>query len=525
MALQECGDIKVVVRADKSGTTEIFKKALRAIETEFADQFPDPSSKSWSGVDVFLRDKNEGVAATILGTSCTIGYSVLVEAKQLNLNMLRIMKLNGAIVAPNSESVSFSVTEKGLDFGMNGDSVERMTADIQGSLGAFSWPMAGYTYFVLRKNSTRAGRNCETRLQTFKFLEWFYTNSVVKSLAATHGFATLPSEVRLKVFQTFKDGFRCDGQLLAVEEVRLQVRVEVNPALSSVLLLTEQVYDLIDPSLEFTAIASDTPLISASMITNLAAPAIKLGWRHNMVEADGIATSAYAGIGMGVVFDICGAAESCLYSDISVKVSLAVLASILDGTSTNWSDSPAFDSIGTAVTLPNETIIVVRSSQAVDQQWDDRFKNKMQQFESNFVYSKRSIEVPTNEAVLSTVYGMPWSILPFTSVIDSLAGKFVLTLNGTEVSCISDSVMSGAWPFVEHIDMAYPTTFVGDNCIATTDSAFPVGILFARFVYWFSDPSSMLAPTVNNGMSYLAADPIVLNQMRKALTAVTCDSN
>jgi len=312
-ALQACGDIKVVVRADKSGTTEIFKKALRTFETEFANQFPDPSSKSWPGVDVIQRDMNEGVAAAILGISCTIGYSVLAEAQEHNLNMVRIKKSTGVIVAPNSESVSFAAMEKGLDFGLNGDTVDRMTADIQGSLRTSSWPIAGYTYFVLRKNTTRAGGNCETRLQTFKFLEWFYTNSVVKSLVASHGYAMLPSEVRSKVWSALKNEFRCDGKLIAVEEAKVLVSVEVNSALESDFSLTKEVYTLVDSSLDLSVAYSDVPLVPVNMLTNLGVPKIKLGWRHNMIVADGIAISPYAGIGMGVIFNLCGAVEPCLF--------------------------------------------------------------------------------------------------------------------------------------------------------------------------------------------------------------------
>jgi len=209
------------------------------------------------------------------------------------------------------------------------------------------------------------------------------------------------------------------------------------------------------------------------------------------------------------------------FSGVSVKVSPATLGSILDGTISSWSDIPALDSMGEAVALPNESILVVRSSQASDQQWDDRFEQRMNRFRADFVYSKRSIEEPTNKAVVSAVYGTPWSIavVPFTYVINSLARKMVLIVNGTDVSCTSDSIMSGEWPFAEYIDMAFPTTFVGEDCIG--DRA--VGIAFARFVYWFNEPCIMSAPTENEGMAYLPSDPSTLIQVLKARASVTCD--
>ena len=54
--------IRLCVRADKSGTTEIFKKALANAEAAFATQIGTSSAASWPGASVEMRDTNTGVA-------------------------------------------------------------------------------------------------------------------------------------------------------------------------------------------------------------------------------------------------------------------------------------------------------------------------------------------------------------------------------------------------------------------------------------------------------------------------------
>ncbi len=109
-ALDAAGAIKVVVRQDKSGTTEIWKKSLAAFEPAFANQIGESESSVWFNASVTRANLNEGVAATVLTVKNTIGYSVLAEAQALQLKMAGLKKKEDNVVRASVETISFAVT-------------------------------------------------------------------------------------------------------------------------------------------------------------------------------------------------------------------------------------------------------------------------------------------------------------------------------------------------------------------------------------------------------------------------------
>jgi hypothetical protein len=137
-ALDAAGPIKVIVRQDKSGTTEIWKNSLSAFEPAFAKQIGKGESNTWLNASVTMANLNEGVAATVLAVQNTIGYSVLAEARVLRLKMVGLKKESGNIVWASTQTISFAVMEKGADFGNNGDTPSRLTADIHNAKGTNS---------------------------------------------------------------------------------------------------------------------------------------------------------------------------------------------------------------------------------------------------------------------------------------------------------------------------------------------------------------------------------------------------
>jgi hypothetical protein len=137
-ALTAAGQIKVIVRSDKSGTTEIWKNSLSAFEPAFAKQIGRGESNTWLNASVSFSNLNEGVAATVLAVKNTIGYSVLAEARVLRLKIAGLKKDSGNVVIASTQTISFAVMEKGADFGNNGDSPSRLTADIHNAKGTKS---------------------------------------------------------------------------------------------------------------------------------------------------------------------------------------------------------------------------------------------------------------------------------------------------------------------------------------------------------------------------------------------------
>ena len=169
LGLLTAAPIQVVVREDKSGTTEIFTKGLAKFDTSFASISGMPTDKStrWSST-VTKADTNGGVAATVFSTPNSIGYSVLAEADALGLPKakLKVASSDTPGVA-TADSVELAVVEKGTLFGNNGQPASTLTADLQGTVGPLAWPIAGYTYLIMRKDTTHffAGQTCESRYE------------------------------------------------------------------------------------------------------------------------------------------------------------------------------------------------------------------------------------------------------------------------------------------------------------------------------------------------------------------------
>ncbi len=95
--------------ARRSGTTEIWKKALASFEPAFAAQIGTSSQPAWAfathATPPFFRDTNAGVGAFVSVQPYSMGYSVLSEATALGLDAASLRKgsvtIESAASAPN----------------------------------------------------------------------------------------------------------------------------------------------------------------------------------------------------------------------------------------------------------------------------------------------------------------------------------------------------------------------------------------------------------------------------------------
>ena len=220
--------IAVCVRSDKSGTTEIFKTALALAEPAFAAQIGSSSAASWPNATVSFRDGNSGVAAFVAETAFSIGYVGLAEAQALELStaLLRKVANDGRVsdVAATVETIGRALAEAG--FGNNGEDPMRLTASLAYSAGLQSWPIAGYTYLVMRKTTTHfsAGQTCATRRAAVDFWSWFYTTAVVAQLASFHGMVPLPSLVQQSVLDRLQSDIECNGTKVYARQTHCSAR-------------------------------------------------------------------------------------------------------------------------------------------------------------------------------------------------------------------------------------------------------------------------------------------------------------
>eukprot|EP00965_Chrysotila_dentata_P081305 2684822-Pleurochrysis_carterae.AAC.1 len=88
------------------------------------------------------------------------------------------------------------------------------TSGHAGARGSLSWPFTGFSYILLRKNTTQrdAGEDCATRREVVKFWRWFYTSTVVASIASDQLMASLPLVAAEPVLRQLEREVMCEDK-------------------------------------------------------------------------------------------------------------------------------------------------------------------------------------------------------------------------------------------------------------------------------------------------------------------------
>lgn len=196
--------ITVVHRSDGSGTTEIFTKALTSFSVDWtaggASSVEWPVDKAGNGVG---GKGNQGVAAAVINTPNSIGYTEISFAVSNNLTFADLINKSGNKVAANAESIAASMSTfgpKAFD--------DKLTATIVDGEGAGDWPIVGYTYLILHTTSMT---DCTKAEKLLDYIHWTLTDTSAADRAAKLGYAVLPGEVRDTVLTKLGE-VTCNGQ-------------------------------------------------------------------------------------------------------------------------------------------------------------------------------------------------------------------------------------------------------------------------------------------------------------------------
>eukprot|EP00668_Euglena_longa_P025550 GGOE01031920.1.p1 GENE.GGOE01031920.1~~GGOE01031920.1.p1 ORF type:complete len:1165 (-),score=386.04 GGOE01031920.1:686-3925(-) len=315
--------ITLVVRSDSSGTTQIFKKALAKFDATFQLQIGTASSNAWPNVTTTQRSGNQGIVAYVMNTTYTLGYSELGIAVTNILPMVQLQKSDGSVVAASITSTDYAVLELGVNFGNNGEDASHLTADLQNAQGANAWPIVGFTYLVMRKDTLRPGATCDNVRATVAFWYWYWTSNVAARILRAQHFSALPSVVLEAVLSRFETDITCDNQTVYQSETLVPVNGQGTDLLSDLFTTLINVYSLVDSTVNLTYTAnaaSSTPdtdlattMFDASSDTALSAP------------TDGYSL-IFAGAGLVAI------------SLVNVTLDGLTLARILQGEITTWLD-------------------------------------------------------------------------------------------------------------------------------------------------------------------------------------------
>lgn len=133
--------INVIVRADSSGTTNVFTRHLSAISPEFAKSVGINNMPNWP---VGTRSKgNEGVTAGIMTTPGSIGYIEYGYAVGQQVPMVSLENKAGKFVKPSIESAKASLAAVKLP--------ENLIAWVADPDGDSSYPIVTFTWVLFYK--------------------------------------------------------------------------------------------------------------------------------------------------------------------------------------------------------------------------------------------------------------------------------------------------------------------------------------------------------------------------------------
>jgi phosphate transport system substrate-binding protein len=195
--------ITVVHRSDGSGTTEIFTKALTAFSADWtaggAASIEWPVDKAGNGVG---GKGNQGVAASVINTPNSLGYTEISFAQSNSLAFADIVNKAGSKVTANAESIASDMTDFATAFD------DKLTATIVDGEGAGSWPITGYTYLVLHTTSMT---DCTKAEKLLDYINWTLTDASAAERAGKLGYAVLPQAVREQVLTKLGE-VTCNGQ-------------------------------------------------------------------------------------------------------------------------------------------------------------------------------------------------------------------------------------------------------------------------------------------------------------------------
>jgi phosphate transport system substrate-binding protein len=176
-------EIKVIYRADGSGTTDVFTKHLSTISPEWKTKVGNGKSVKWP-VGVGAKG-NEGVTAQVQQTPGSIGYVEYVYAKESNLKFASLENKAKQFVSASEESAAKTLASVTLP--------EDLRAFIFDPEGEDSYPIVTYTWILTHKKYADAAKAKAIEAT----IEYALTDG--QKIARELGYVPLPANVIAKV--------------------------------------------------------------------------------------------------------------------------------------------------------------------------------------------------------------------------------------------------------------------------------------------------------------------------------------
>ena len=139
-------EIKFAVRADSSGTSEVFVTYLAEVSADFKAKIGKPSgTPKWEnvGINVTAASGNDGIAGLVKQSEGCLGYTELAFALQNKLSYATLKNKAGTFVQPTLDTLSAAATDAKPD--------EHLKVNLVDQPEQNAYPITTTTYFLLNR--------------------------------------------------------------------------------------------------------------------------------------------------------------------------------------------------------------------------------------------------------------------------------------------------------------------------------------------------------------------------------------
>jgi ABC-type phosphate transport system substrate-binding protein len=268
----------------------------------------------------------------------SIGYSVLADALASSIAQASMINYAGNIVVASSSSVTFACNELG------GNLDSRMTASLWDGKSAKVWPIAGFTYFVIRLKA-HVG-DCDRRKVAMKYLYDFYTSPTVSVIAQSLGFGVIPNTISTFILNKLVLSAQCSNGEYALAEYREQiVPIASSEDFTSTVQTFTGAFNTINATLTFSINGSESSVDVWSRYSS--APHLSPGAftlftcakeRQSYYEVEAmkdVYSSGFANVAIAILYKL----STLQTAGVTLQVTADILGGIYSGTIKYWNDT------------------------------------------------------------------------------------------------------------------------------------------------------------------------------------------
>lgn len=158
--------IKIAVRADGSGTTDIFTAYLDNVSKDWHDKVGRGKSVTWPTETVSGKG-NPGVAGLVTQMPGAIGYVEVAYAKQNNIAYGQVKNKSGNFIKADLAAISAAAA---------GEVPADTRIDIVNTAAADGYPICSFTWLIVYKEQNYNARTAKQAKELVKLINWMVTD-------------------------------------------------------------------------------------------------------------------------------------------------------------------------------------------------------------------------------------------------------------------------------------------------------------------------------------------------------------